>query len=178
MFGRKWSGGNFNPHLIIFPYVYGFVVLVGAVEKWRTANGRADSRHMWQVTRCAGLHMGWNRGRVIHTSVWMESDRFVYFIHRFGPKLIYGRSQKVPPIYGGCSFGSRAGISDKFSVLSTYNPRYPQFLGVYPQFWGDLARRFKIGLKTGLERHPYISGVFTTPFFSAHWSRFSSTVSR
>jgi len=158
--------------------MYGFVVLVGAVDKWRKPPGGADSAHMWVVTRPAGLHIGRNHARVIHMSMWMESDRFVRFIHRFWPKFIYGGSQKVPPIYGGAGLESRVGISDKFSVLSTYNPRYPQFLGVYPQFWVDFAPGRKAGQKRGPGRYPYISGVETTPFFSAHWSRFSSTASR
>jgi hypothetical protein len=40
----------------------------------------------------------------------------------------------TPPIYGGESYLIRQISSNKFLILSTVHPSYPQFLPIYPQF--------------------------------------------
>jgi hypothetical protein len=105
-FQPLFEGAQGFPYPIPFIYFYldGFVVLVGAGDKWITGDGMADSRQMWGAMGPNRLYLRRRGGRVIHMRLWMESDMFVHFIHRLEFKFICGLSQKYTPIYGGISF--------------------------------------------------------------------------
>lgn len=87
---------NFN-----FGCMFGFVVIVGAGDKWINPCLTGGVRYIWGTNAVFYLHLRPADGRVIHTWLWMKWEQFILFFSPSRPNFaIWVESKRYPHIWG------------------------------------------------------------------------------